>query len=79
MGRRVVKEFRAPEALALIEADRERQPLLCPYCEKPSVKRDPVRKGAEPTPGRVTLECGGCGRHVSFLERITADQAEAPI
>lgn len=71
MGRRQVKEFRAPETLALIDADRERQPLACPYCIGASVQRSPAH-GAEPAAGRVTLTCDKCRRSVSYLERAPA-------
>lgn len=71
MGRRQVKEFRAPETLALIDADRDRQPLVCPYCSDITINRTPAH-GPEPTVGRVMLECRKCHRSVSYLERATA-------
>lgn len=71
MGRRQVKEFRAPETLALIDADRERQPLVCPYCHDATIVRTPAH-GEEPTVGRVSLTCRTCRRSVSYLERAPA-------
>jgi transposase-like protein len=71
VGRRQVKEFRAPETLALIDADRERQPLVCPYCNDTTITREPPHS-AEPAAGRVTLTCTKCRRSVSYLERAPA-------
>ena len=45
MGRRGIKEYRAPEALALIAADREHTPLVCPSCGTRSIVRSPRRRG----------------------------------
>ena len=81
MGRRGIKEFRAPEALALIGADREHQPLVCPSCGTRTIQRVPRRRptpapgdGAELTGGpgsapaeRISLTCSTCGRHASYL------------
>lgn len=71
MGRRGIKEYRAPEALALIAADREHVPLVCPSCGTRSIVRVPRRRGARVTltPERITLTCQGCGRHASYIER----------
>lgn len=70
MGRRQVKEFRAPETLALIDADREQQPLVCPYCHDTTITRQPPRTAdAEPAAGRVTLSCSKCRRSATYLER----------
>ncbi len=74
MGRRGIKEYRAPEALALIAADREHVPLVCPSCSTRSIVRAPRRRGsrggATPlAPERVTLTCQSCGRHASYIER----------
>ncbi|HXL52501.1 MAG TPA: hypothetical protein VN945_05145, partial [Gemmatimonadales bacterium] len=72
MGRRGIKEYRAPEALALIAADREHVPLVCPSCSTRSIVRAPRRRGgraAPLAPERVTLTCQGCGRHASYIER----------
>ena len=46
MGRRGIKEYRAPEALALIAADREHVPLVCPSCGTRSIVRAPRRRGS---------------------------------
>ena len=77
MGRRGIKEYRAPEALALIAADREHVPLVCPSCGTRSIVRAPRRRGsrgggagaAPLAPERVTLTCQSCGRHASYIER----------
>ena len=72
MGRRGIKEYRAPEALALIAADREHVPLVCPSCSTRSIVRAPRRRGgraAPLAPERVTLTCQTCGRHASYIER----------
>ena len=73
MGRRGIKEYRAPEALALIAADREHTPLVCPSCGTRSIVRSPRRRGgvrAVPAASeRITLTCHGCGRHASYIER----------
>ncbi|HEY6158033.1 MAG TPA: hypothetical protein VIV88_11305 [Gemmatimonadales bacterium] len=73
MGRRGIKEYRAPEALALIAADREHVPLVCPSCGTRSIVRAPRRRGGNKlgalAPERVTLTCQGCGRHASYIER----------
>lgn len=71
MGRRGIKEYRAPEALALIAADRQHVPLVCPSCATRSIARVPRRR-ADRAPlalERVTLTCQTCGRHASYIER----------
>ncbi len=71
MGRRGTKEYRAPEALALIAADREHVPLVCPSCGTRSIVRAPRRRGGRVplTPERITLTCQSCGRHASYIQR----------
>ena len=72
MGRRGIKEYRAAEALALIAADREHIPLVCPSCETRSILRAPRRRGGRAVvlaAERVTLTCQSCGRHASYIER----------
>ncbi len=75
MGRRGIKEYRAPEALALIAADREHIPLVCPSCGARSIQRVPRRRtprvgvAAPPRSERITLTCQTCGRHASYIER----------
>ena len=71
MGRRGIKEYRAPEALALIAADREHVPLVCPSCGTRSIARVPRRRGGRAmlAPERITLTCHACGRHASYIER----------
>ena len=71
MGRRGIKEYRAPEALALIAADREHVPLVCPSCSTRSIVRMPRRRGGRVVLAaeRVTLTCQSCGRHASYIQR----------
>ena len=73
MGRRGVKEFRAPEALALIAADREHRSLVCPSCGSRTVQRVPRRRphddAAAGASERINLTCASCGRHASYIER----------
>ena len=78
MGRRGVKEFRAPEALALIAADRDHQPLVCPSCGTRTIHRSPRRRtvvgfslpltAARPAE-RISLTCSACGRHAFYIAR----------
>ncbi len=72
MGRRGVKEYRAAEALQLILADRDREPLLCPSCGHKAIARTPRRripKNRWETHRRVTLRCGKCGRQAVYVPR----------
>ena len=71
MGRRGIKEYRAPEALILIAADRDHKPLVCPSCSSAAVERNPPRAiGADDQPaGRITLHCSACGRSVVYIDR----------
>ena len=74
MGRRGIKEYRAPEALALIAADREHTHLVCPSCGTRSIQRVPRRRGARDLvmvtrSERITLTCQSCNRHASYIER----------
>jgi predicted RNA-binding Zn-ribbon protein involved in translation (DUF1610 family) len=79
MGRRGIKEFRAPEALALVAADRDRKPLVCPSCGTETIVRTPKRPaaGAEPELGRIALHCSKCGRSAAYLPR-PPDPSRAP-
>lgn len=79
MGRRGIKEFRAPEALALVAADRDRKPLVCPSCSAPTITRTPKRPpaGALPEVGRVVLHCPRCGRTAAYLPR-NPDPSRSP-
>jgi RNase P subunit RPR2 len=71
VGRRGVKEYRAPEALILIAADRDQKPLVCPSCACPTVDRTPERSNSEDAPGgRVTLHCTSCGRIAAYIPRM---------
>jgi len=73
MGRRGIKEYRAPEALALIAADRAHQPLVCPSCGTRTIQRSPRRRGFRPgdlfTPERISLKCADCSRHAFYITR----------
>ena len=70
MGRRGIKEYRAPEALILIAADRDRKPLVCPSCNAATIIRTPDRASLEDAPGgRVTLHCPACGRTATYIPR----------
>jgi len=79
MGRRGTKEFRAPEALALIAADRERKSLVCPSCGTDTVGRAPKRPPAHAPPeaARIVLHCSKCGRSAAYLPRAP-DPSRAP-
>ena len=75
MGRRGIKEYRAPEALTLVSLDREHAPLVCPSCGTRSIQRVPRRRNSResvlllPRSERITLTCQTCGRHASYIER----------
>ena len=81
MGRRGIKEYRAPEALILIAADRDQKPLVCPSCNSPTVERTPERSSSEDAQGgRVTLHCPACGRTAAYIPRTLSRSSlpEAP-
>ena len=71
MGRRGIKEYRAPEALTLVSLDREHAPLICPSCGTRSIQRVPRRRNSLllTRSERITLTCQTCGRHASYIER----------
>jgi transposase-like protein len=71
VGRRGVKEYRAPEALILIAADRDHKALVCPSCGSTAVDRNPPRssKADEHPSARVTLHCTACGRSAVYIDR----------
>jgi len=74
VGRRGIKEFRAPEALALIAADRDHLPLVCPSCGTRSIHRVPRRRplptsDPEPRAERISLMGATCCRHASYNAR----------
>jgi hypothetical protein len=78
VGRRGIKEYRAPEALILIAADRDQKPLVCPSCSSTAVERIPTRSSAEDAPGgRVTLHCCACGRTAAYIPR-TLNRSSLP-
>ena len=81
MGRRGIKEYRAPEALILIAADRDQKPLVCPSCGAAEVQRIPERaSGEELQGGRVTLHCNACSRTAAYIPRTISRSSlpEAP-
>jgi RNase P subunit RPR2 len=81
VGRRGIKEYRAPEALILIAADRDQKPLVCPSCNSPTVARTPERSSSEDAQGgRVTLHCPACGRTAAYIPRTLSRSSfpEAP-
>ena len=81
MGRRGIKEYRAPEALILIAADRDQKPLVCPSCGAADVQRTPERASGEDLQGgRVTLHCNACSRTAAYIPRTVSRSAlpEAP-
>lgn len=70
MGRRGIKEYRAPEALILIAADRDGKPLVCPSCGAVDIQRVPPRDADEPV-NRVILTCGACARTAGYIDRAS--------
>jgi len=81
LGRRGIKEYRAPEALILIAADRDQKPLVCPSCSSVAVVRNPERSSSEDAQGgRVTLHCTDCGRSAAYIPRMLnrSSMPEAP-
>lgn len=81
MGRRGIKEFRAPEALALIAADRAHEPLVCPSCGTRTIQRSPRRRpmrlGEIITTERISLTCGACSRHAFYITRAAGPPRDA--
>src|ERR1700745_1491906 len=73
VGRRGIKEYRAPEALALILADRAHEPLICPSCGTRTIQRSPRRRGLRAgelfTPERISLTCAAWRRHALYITR----------
>lgn len=79
MGRRGTKEYRAPEALQLILADRDRQPLVCPSCGSRSILRTPRRRlsGSGWDADRsVSLRCSDCGRQAAYVPKALTQPSE---
>ncbi len=82
MGRRGVKEYRAPEALQLILADRDRQDLVCPSCGSEDIVRTPkrrVRKVRWEADRQVTLHCTNCGRHAAYVPKAVTQPSEVEL
>ena len=77
MGRRGIKEYRAPEALILIAADREQKPLVCPSCGSADVERVPERSSDDAPGGKITLHCTACSRTAAYIAR-TLNRSSLP-
>jgi len=84
VGRRGIKEYRAPEALALIAADRAHEPLVCPSCGTRTIQRSPrrrpvrlLRPAESLTPERISLTCGACSRHAFYITRAMESPRDA--
>ena len=83
MGRRGIKEYRAPEALALIAADRAHEPLVCPSCGTRTIQRSPRRRvlrageGGLIIPERISLTCAACSRHAFYISRALEPPRDA--
>jgi hypothetical protein len=81
VGRRGIKEYRAPEALILIAADRDQKPLVCPSCGSVAVERVPERSSHDYAQGgRITLQCTACSRTAAYIARTLSRSSlpEAP-
>jgi predicted RNA-binding Zn-ribbon protein involved in translation (DUF1610 family) len=82
VGRRGIKEYRAHEALQLILADRDHEPLSCPSCGHKTITRTPRRR-LTPTwrdPYRhVTLKCGKCGRQAVYVPRNVTQPSDTQL
>jgi predicted RNA-binding Zn-ribbon protein involved in translation (DUF1610 family) len=79
VGRRGTKEYRAPEALQLILADRDRQRLVCPSCGCRAILRTPRRRlsGNEWDADRsVSLRCSECGRQAAYVPKALTQPSE---
>ena len=75
-----MKEYRAPEALALIAADRAHEPLVCPSCGTRTIQRSPRRRGlrgVELVPERISLTCAACSRHAFYISRALEPPRDA--
>jgi predicted RNA-binding Zn-ribbon protein involved in translation (DUF1610 family) len=72
MGRKGIKEYRAPEALALISADRDRGDLICPSCGAATIDRTPKRS-SRGNGGQITLHCTSCDRSAIYILRLEDD------
>jgi ribosomal protein L33 len=81
VGRRGIKEYRAPEALALIAADRAHEPLVCPSCGTRTIHRSPRRRpfraGEFIVPERISLTCAACSRHAFYISRALEPPRDA--
>ncbi len=78
MGRRGIKEYRAAEALTLIAADRDHQPLVCPSCGSDDIDRIPRRDPQAHDQGRITLHCIACGRSAVYTALAGSGFSEQP-
>jgi len=77
VGRRGIKEYRAPEALALITADRDQGTLVCPSCGAATIERTPKRTSRRERGGRITLHCTSCDRSAKYILRTGDDTPAA--
>jgi predicted RNA-binding Zn-ribbon protein involved in translation (DUF1610 family) len=82
VGRRGTKEYRAPEALQLVLADRDRQPLTCPSCGSDAIERTPrrrLRTERWEADRQVSLRCADCGRHAAYVPKALTQPSELEI
>lgn len=82
MGRRGIKEYRAHEALQLILADRDKEPLCCPSCGHRRIERTPRKRLAIASrdPYRhVSLRCAKCGRQAAYVPRNVTQPSDAQL
>lgn len=82
MGRRGIKEYRAPEALQLILADRDREGLVCPSCGSADIDRTPkrrIRVSLRQADRRVILRCKGCSRQAAYVPKNVTQPSEAQL
>jgi predicted RNA-binding Zn-ribbon protein involved in translation (DUF1610 family) len=82
VGRRGIKEYRAPEALQLILADRDRQALVCPSCGADAIDRIPKRRlrgDRWQAHRQVTLRCTSCGRQAVYVPKAVTQPSEVEL
>jgi len=79
MARRGVKEYKPPQALELILADRDSLGLVCPCCGAKKIQRTPRRR-LRHVPGdryrHVRLTCTKCGRSAAYYPMAVTQPAE---
>jgi predicted RNA-binding Zn-ribbon protein involved in translation (DUF1610 family) len=82
VGRRGIKEYRAAEALQLILADRDKEPLACPSCGHARIERIPKRRLPRKmfqSHRHVTLKCTKCGRSAVYIPRDVTQPSESQL